>query len=339
LESSQLQLSSIYETTRALSGILDLEHLLGEILQVAQNVFRFQKCSIYLYNAARDCLYLHAALKSGDRHIYRTPPPYSGDINGLVEPDDQSRILGHPGRGKRNSGSNELDFPLISRGKPQGIMQVTAESGNLRSGRDRRLLLIFASAVAVAIDNSLLHKKTEELTIIDALTEIYNYRYFREKLLGELRRADRYRHKLSVLMLDLDHFKEINDQHGHQTGNIILREVSNIMKECIRDIDIVARYGGEEFVVILPQTDEEDARIIAERIRETVERCFFPNSRSQREVRLTVSLGVATYPEGVHTIEQLLEKVDKALYRAKTEGRNRVFIAEKPRRRTAEFSQ
>lgn len=339
LESSQLQLSNIYETTRALSGILDLENLLGEILRVAQMVFRFQKCGIYLSNAAGDCLYLHAALESGNRHIYKTPLPYGRDVSGLVELQDQSRILSHLNRGKRNPGSNELDFPLISRGKVLGVMQVTAESGNLPSSRDRRLLIIFASAVAVAIDNSLLHKKTEELTIIDALTEIYNYRYFREKLLGELRRADRYRHKLSILMLDLDHFKQINDQHGHQTGNVILREVSNIIKECIRDIDIVARYGGEEFVVILPQTDEEDARIIAERIRETVDRCFFPNSRSQREIRLTVSLGVATYPEGVHTIEQLLEKVDKALYRAKTEGRNRVFIAEKPRRRTAEFSQ
>lgn len=339
LESSQLQLSNIYETTRALSGILDLENLLGEILRVAQSVFRFRKCGIFLSNDAGDCLYLHATLDNGNRHIYRTPLPYGRDISELAELDDQSTILSYLNRGNRESGSNELDFPLISRGKVLGVMQVVAESGNLPSNRDRRLLIIFASAVAVAIDNSLLHKKTEELTIIDALTEIYNYRYFREKLIGELRRADRYRHKLSILMLDLDHFKQINDQHGHQTGNTILREVSNIMKECIRDIDIVARYGGEEFVVILPQTDDEDASVIAERIRETVERSLFPNSKNQREIKLTVSLGVAVYPEGVHNIDQLLEKVDRALYKAKADGRNRVCIAEKPRRRTAEITQ
>ncbi len=140
-------------------------------------------------------------------------------------------------------------------------------------------------------------------------------------------------------MLDLDHFKEVNDRYGHQTGNVILREVSNIIEQCVRDIDVVARYGGEEFVVILPQTNEEDAAIIAERIRETVKKNCFPNSNGQREIRITVSLGVATYPEGIHNLDQLLEKVDRALYQAKADGRDRVCRAEKTKRRTAEVNK
>jgi diguanylate cyclase (GGDEF)-like protein len=139
-------------------------------------------------------------------------------------------------------------------------------------------------------------------------------------------------------MLDLDHFKGINDRFGHQTGNIILREVSDIISHCVRDIDVVARYGGEEFVVILPQTDEEDALVIASRIRETVEKNNFADSQGYREIRITVSIGVATYPDGVHSLDQLLENVDKALYRAKADGRNLVRVAEKAKKRTADIS-
>ncbi len=339
LESSQLQLSNIYETTRALSGILDMDQLLEEVLIVSQRIFRFQKCQIFLSNITGDCLYLYATLENGNRHIFEDPIPHGRDISGLMEMQDQSSMIRQLNRKNRDSGSNQVDIPLLSRGKVLGIMQIRTETGKTPSGRDRRLLMIFAGSAAVAIDNSLLHKKTEELTIIDALTELYNYRYFRAKLTDELRRADRYRQKLSILMLDLDHFKEVNDRYGHQTGNLILREVSNIIEQCVRDIDVVARYGGEEFVVILPQTHEEDAAIIAERIRETVEKNHFPNSNGQREIRITVSLGIATYPEGIHNLDQLLEKVDRALYQAKADGRNRVCRAEKTRRRTADMNQ
>ncbi len=339
LESSQLQLSNIYETTRALSGILDMERLLGEVLRVAQGIFRFQKCRIFLSNITGDYLYLYAALENGNRHIFKDPLRYGRDISGLMEMHDQGSMISYLNRKNRDNGSNQVDIPLLSRGKVLGIMQMVTETGKLPSSRERRLLMIFSSSAAVAIDNSLLHKKTEELTITDALTELYNYRYFRNKLTDELRRADRYRQKLSILMLDLDHFKEVNDRYGHQTGNVTLREVSSIIRECVRDIDVVARYGGEEFVVILPQTHEEDAAIIGERIRETVEKNYFPNSSGQRDIQITISLGVATYPEGIHNLDQLIEKVDRALYRAKAEGRNRVCRAEKTKRRAAEVSK
>ena len=129
-------------------------------------------------------------------------------------------------------------------------------------------------------------------------------------------------------MMDLDHFKKINDAHGHQTGNIVLREISGIIKQCVRDVDIVARYGGEEFVVILPQTGDHDALVIAERIRSTVQKAFFSNSQGQRDIQMTISIGVASYPNGVKTLEQLIEKVDKALYKAKAGGRNMVQISD-----------
>jgi diguanylate cyclase (GGDEF)-like protein len=328
LESSQAQLSDIYETTRALSGILDLNQLLTAVLDVAHRIFRLKKCQIYLSNVTSDRLFLYASLANSNKRIFEKPPMHARDISSLVDMGDRTSMLNRLNYDNREVGSDNIDIPLVSRGKVMGIMKVETEKGNQPDDRERHLLMIFANSAAVAIDNSLLHKKTEELTIIDELTELFNYRYFRNKLSDELRRADRYRQRFSVLMMDLDHFKKVNDEHGHQTGNIVLREISGIIKQCVRDVDIVARYGGEEFVVILPQTGDDDALVIAERIRSTVQKAFFSNSQGQRDIQITISIGIASYPNGVKTMDQLIEKVDKIMYQAKALGRNRVQTSE-----------
>jgi diguanylate cyclase (GGDEF)-like protein len=338
LENSQAQLSNIYETTRALSGILDLERLLEAILNVAHRIFRLQKCQVYLTNVTADCLYLYASLTGGNKRIFEKPPMHVRDSNPLVDIMDRTMLYNQLSFGNREGGSEFLEVPLVSSGKLIGIMRVVTESGAMPSDRERHLLMIYANSSAVAIDNSLLHKKAEELTITDALTELFNYRYFRNKLTDELRRADRYRQRFSLLMMDLDHFKDINDAYGHQTGNIVLREVAGVIKQCIRDVDIVARYGGEEFVVILPQTGDHDALTIAERIRSTIEKYYFSNARGQRDIQMTVSIGVASYPDGVRTLEQLIEKVDKALYQAKAAGRNCIHVAEDFKKRPADVT-
>ncbi len=328
LESSQAQLSDIYETTRALSGILDLNQLLTAVLDVAHRIFRLKKCQIYLSNVTSDRLFLFASLANSNKRIFEKPPMHARDISSLVDMGDRTSMLKRLNYDNKEASSNSIDIPLVSRGKVMGIMKVETEKGNQPDDRERHLLMIFANAAAVAIDNSLLHKKTEELTIIDELTELFNYRYFRNKLSDELRRADRYRQRFSVLMMDLDHFKKINDEHGHQTGNIVLREISGIVKQCVRDVDIVARYGGEEFVVILPQTGDDDALVIAERIRSTVQKAFFSNSQGQRDIQMTISIGIASYPNGVKTLDQLIEKADKTMYQAKALGRNRVQVSD-----------
>lgn len=338
LEKSQAQLSNIYETTRALSGILEMDKLLEEVLSVAHRIFRLQKCQVYLTNVTADCLYLYASLSNGNRRIFEKPPMHVRDTSPLMEVGDRTALFKRLNFENKAGGPDSLDIPLVSRGKLIGIMQVITEKGTMPTERERHLLMIFANSAAVAIDNSLLHKKTEELTITDALTELFNFRYFRGKLADELRRADRYRQRFSLLMMDLDHFKRINDAFGHQTGNIVLREVANVIKLCVRDVDIVARYGGEEFIVILPQTGDQDALIIAERIRSSVAKGYFGDSQGHRDLQITISIGVASYPNGVHTLEQLLEKVDKALYKAKADGRNRVYMSDTSRRNATNVS-
>jgi diguanylate cyclase (GGDEF)-like protein len=182
-----------------------------------------------------------------------------------------------------------------------------------------------ARSAALALENAELHKKTEGLTIIDELTEAYNYRYFVQKLQEEKRRALRYDLPLSLIMVDIDWFKKLNDTHGHEAGNTVLRHLSQIIKGCIRDVDIFSRYGGEEFVIILPQTSQREATTIGERIRERVENAEIDAGTAGR-LTITVSVGISSFPENGKSQEDLVSVADQALYRAKGEGRNLVCV-------------
>ncbi|MBI3593150.1 MAG: diguanylate cyclase [Nitrospirae bacterium] len=170
----------------------------------------------------------------------------------------------------------------------------------------------------------------ERLSITDAitgLTGLFNYRYFFETLGNEIERARRYKTDLSLLMLDIDHFKHYNDMHGHPRGNDALKRVACMLGDNIRRIDIPCRYGGEEFAVILPSVDKKGALIAAEKIRSSIESHPFPFRESQPKGIFTVSIGVATYPDDAKGVEELIKKADDALYRAKSTGRNRVSVA------------
>ena len=156
----------------------------------------------------------------------------------------------------------------------------------------------------------------------DSLTDLYNHRYFQERLAAEISRSQRYEHPLSVLMIDIDKFKNFNDRQGHPSGDRALNEIAKVMKGEVRDMDVVARYGGEEFAVILPETDLDEATAAAERIRIAAQRrCFY--GKDGETAPLTVSVGVAQYP--IHSTERegLIMAADMALYRAKQSGRNR----------------
>jgi len=169
-----------------------------------------------------------------------------------------------------------------------------------------------------------LNKRLEELSITDGLTTLYNSRYFYSRVDEEMRRADRYGHPLSILIADVDDFKHYNDTHGHPTGDNALRDIASCLRNCMREQDLVARYGGEEFSIILPETGKEAAGQIAERIRNAIAAQPFPHQESQPGGNLTISLGVAAFPNDACDIKTLVGQADKALYRAKEKGKNRV---------------
>lgn len=162
------------------------------------------------------------------------------------------------------------------------------------------------------------------LAVTDGLTNVYNYRYFREYLGQEFRRAERHKLVVSLVMMDIDFFKNYNDTHGHLAGDEVLRQVAQLMKKNTRSIDVVARYGGEEFVLVLPETNKNAAKIVAEKVRMLIETHAFPHKPKQANGHLTVSVGVATFPDDAKTSDGLIQCADQRLYRAKAEGRNRV---------------
>jgi two-component system cell cycle response regulator len=168
------------------------------------------------------------------------------------------------------------------------------------------------------------NRRLEELATTDALTRLINRRALLERLSVEVDRARRFRSQLSLLMVDLDHFKSVNDEHGHLGGDEVLRQVGTLLAGAVRTIDVVARYGGEEFVVVLPETAPEGAVTFAERLRNSVAEQVFQLANDRR-FQLTCSIGVATFPSPrVASPEDLFATADEALYRAKSGGRNQV---------------
>lgn len=184
---------------------------------------------------------------------------------------------------------------------------------------DLEIFQTLSNQAAIAIYNANLY----ELATRDGMTRLFIRRYFDARLAEEFSRSKRYNHEISLIMFDIDHFKRFNDTYGHQLGDEVLKQTATILMECSRSTDIPSRYGGEEFSIILPETDLDGARIVAERVRKTVEELRIPHQG--KEIRLTISAGVSSLScTGCSSPVDLIKEADSALYRAKEGGRNRV---------------
>jgi diguanylate cyclase (GGDEF)-like protein len=185
---------------------------------------------------------------------------------------------------------------------------------------------LIASHAEVALHNAERYHRAKERAFIDDVTEVYNARFLLQATDREIQRAERYAKELCVLFLDLDRFKNVNDRFGHLVGSQVLRRLSQVLRECIRQVDTLARYGGDEFTILLADTGAEAGMQIAERIRRTVADTLFEGGAGE-PIRLTISIGVAGYPGHGRDRTQLLDAADKAMYRAKSRGRNCVCSA------------
>ncbi|HBY98339.1 MAG: sensor domain-containing diguanylate cyclase [Ardenticatenaceae bacterium] len=217
------------------------------------------------------------------------------------------------------------DLPLEAEGQVLGGLRLHSRQEHKPSPLEQDLLAAIASQIAVALMNVRLYQETRRLATTDPLTGLANRRVLEERLADEFRRARRYEHALTLIMTDLDHFKVYNDTHGHPAGDVVLRELAILLQGSVRETDLVARYGGEEFVILLPETARAAALVVGEKIRAAVEQHPFAHRETQPSGRLTISVGVATFPEGLEQPETLLHSADRALYQAKAMGRNRVY--------------
>jgi len=218
-----------------------------------------------------------------------------------------------------------LALPVKGEDAETGVFWVLGEGRPFREEELDRALIV-TGHTSLSLRNAEHYHRAKERALVDDVTEVYNARYLMEAMDREIRRAERYGNELSVLFLDLDRFKLVNDHHGHLVGSQALRQLSQVLGQCVRQVDTLARYGGDEFTIVLVGTGEETGTEIAERIRRIVAETAFEAGPDQ-VVHLTCSVGVSTYPTHGRTREALLDSADKAMYRAKSKGRNRVCSA------------
>lgn len=220
-----------------------------------------------------------------------------------------------------------LLMPLHTRGRLVGVIEMaTQQQGEVFNSQEIRFVEQIVGALSSALANANAFNQVERLGQIDDLTQLYNSRYLYKGLEAEIKRSRRYKTPISVIFIDLDGFKQVNDINGHLCGSATLTEVANLMIGLVRETDIVARYGGDEFVLVLPETPAEHAVVIAERIRKKIETNIFRGG-GDNEIYLTASFGVASYPENASSPAALIRCADKAMYVAKECNKNQVVLA------------
>jgi two-component system cell cycle response regulator len=342
LERAKVEQGKLYRAARALAAALSERDVVEASVRSAREIASFDFAAVTLYDEARQTHEIRAV--SGEsvedlvgarfRHNAglvsmvvqnRHPLPYKGQFDRNRQVVFTSRILPPPM-------PSILVLPLLVHERPLGTLVLGARRANAFGDAVRPTLEVLASHVAVSLANARMVKRLEELATSDGLTGLYNKRALLDMADTKLAAAHRFSRKLSVLVLDLDHFKKVNDTYGHDTGDVVLKGLAAILRKTKRATDVVARFGGEEFVVLCEETDREGAVLLAERIREELQRTTFPIPDGTLSV--TCSIGVATYPEAGQDWDSLFKAADEALYVSKRSGRNRT-TPWAPRRKTA----
>lgn len=334
LESRLAETFFFHEFFKALTSFLGVEEVASLIADGANGMLGAEISCVYLLDQGRKKLLLkgvqgrhreafreelevasHGLLSEvviGRKMLCDFDAPRTGRVNWITDPREiQSQIAA----------------PLQIQDRILGVVCIASAVHRELNDTELSRLEAIANMGSLALQNALFHAELERLSVTDRLTQLYNHGYFQQRLEEELSRCQRFGRKLSLLMLDIDSFKEFNDAYGHPKGDQVLRVVAGIMRENMRDMDIAARYGGEEFCAVLPETDLAGAAVVAERIRRQVERQLFVGEGDLPSVRKTASIGVATFPDNASIQSKLIEKADQALYRAKRAGKNQVGIA------------
>ncbi len=335
IKTDAAQMASLVQLTNAIGSTDDLSTIMRLALDSVRHLFDCSSGLIYRIDE-KDGTMRCVESFGYDREILEriSSPPYprtedcwTVSEGRLIGVDDLSRTrLSCRTLEKIGQGST-MCVTMQAEGRPLGVLHVRSERPNAFTEEDQQLALAFADQVGLALQRALLFEEINRLAITDPLTGVFNVRRLEVVLADEVSRARRYRRPISFLMVDLDNLKDYNDTHGHQQGDIVLSQVASIIDSSTRDADKVFRYGGDEFCVILPETDSDEAMVVAEKVRRAVAEFHFAGEEKLPSESMTISVGVAAFPRDCEEEATLIHKADLALYAAKQTGRNSVSSA------------
>ncbi|MCK5012642.1 MAG: diguanylate cyclase [Candidatus Omnitrophica bacterium] len=335
------KLEQLLEFDEAIGPVKDFDELVDCVVERTTKILEVVKCSLMVLDDEAGTLSIAGARGLDDQVVKETRVKPGETIAGAVVKEGQPLLVRNIEYDRKFQRANRPTYfgrsfmivPITLGERVVGVINVSDKIRNqgLKKGAklnykeafgdvDLRVLCAIAREVSVAFENVKLYKELSSLAVTDPLTHIFNYRQFSKSLDYEIKRCHRNNIPLCIIMIDIDDFKPYNDAFGHLEGDFLLRNLSQIFRDQLREVDIVCRYAGDEFAIILPETDIEGGKRAAQKILKAVERFSF-----RKEV--TLSLGVAGYVAGI-TQYRLIQNADKALYQAKQEGKNRICISQ-----------
>jgi len=330
------RLAVLSDISRAANSVLEPRKVMEIVMERAQDLIQAQAWSLLLVDEKDHTLSFELVMGEKVDEVRNYRIKIGQGVAGWVVQYKRPLIINDVKKDRRFDARVDLltgyktrsvlCAPLISRGRIIGAVELINKRRGRFTNEDLQMVNTLVEPGAIAIENAILYQKSAELTVTDDLTKLFNSRYLNVHLRREIKRSRRYGVPVSLIFLDLDGFKMVNDTYGHLSGSRALYEVGQILQETVREIDVVSRYGGDEFTIILPQTGAAGAITIAERIRSLIaERVFLTDLNIQ--VRLTASFGVSTFPDHGQTREELISRADQAMYLVKDRGKNGVALA------------
>jgi len=349
------ELTTLYESAQALTQGLDLDSVKGKVLEHLTRLAPCEVAGLFLWDEVGQALRCVGCLPEDLAFEGHSVKLGEGVVGGAAErrkvkvfdlTADRGGAAEHNAALAETAAAGDLtagDIPACGADLPTPLNSLlvapmvsqddligTLVLGSSRRGcyteEHERLLTIFAGQAGAALRRAIRYQETRQMAITDSKTGVYNYGFFYERLVDEMRRHEAADKCLSIIFIDLDHLKQINDRYGHQVGDDVVIQVASIISSSIRDTDEVARYGGEEFVVLLPGASGDVALAVAERIRRAVEAHSFSVRLGLGPAKVTICAGVATYPEHALKPDELIFRADEAMYFGKHRGRNRVSL-------------